>query len=573
MNDFFTNIKLQTQSAYEEILKSPLSLALIAIIIISIFPLSSNDIFKYHEIIIVSALSVLYSLYFKKLMTEKFKLLFVSSFMFLLFMRGFLPILLMINFNPGALAFGLIMGLASPTPKSELFSPLFNEIVLRFIYLYASLFIFNLAIKVLITSKSKILNAIFKPFTEFAKNPLYVTICLFVVLLYPFIFGSFSSTSGKFALTGPAGKDCKVLGSPIVMQDGNIFGLRFGNKFFTYNPSSGEYEKEGDLKTELYQPKAVLLKNGEILILGQTLYKWQHTNPREDKNLEEPGEIYNPKTNEVTLIDKNLFPNSETAITELPNGNLLLAGGYTYATKAQIYNFKTKTFTKINDMNVKRTSPKSILLDDGNVFILGANDYTLKGPKFVNEPTANNAEIYNPKTGKFSMVPIGFNIKSVNNLIKLNDGRIFIYGEKKYSSYKLSGNGVRVGSVGEGVYYPGAYLGIYNPKTQKFQDLKLNTQYIMQDFQMREFSSIQDFTTSLLKDGRVLITGGRVNGKKINYAEIFDPKTNKFMSVRNKMKKARENHSAITLKNGNVLLMGGSYQNKDSESQMELFIP
>jgi hypothetical protein len=66
-----------------------------------------------------------------------------------------------------------------------------------------------------------------------------------------------------------------------------------------------------------------------------------------------------------------------------------------------------------------------------------------------------------------------------------------------------------------------------------------------------------DHTSTLLPDGRVLITGGMVeNGVFLNSAELFDPGKGTFVSTAS-MQSRRVGHSATLLPNGKVLIAGG----------------
>lgn len=92
-------------------------------------------------------------------------------------------------------------------------------------------------------------------------------------------------------------------------------------------------------------------------------------------------------------------------------------------------------------------------------------------------------------------------------------------------------------------------------------------------------------TATKLKDGRVLVVGGTTDLKVkkslgldnhfLKYAEIYDPKTMKFELV-GKLKQARWNHSATLLKDGRVLITGGSSGNNKKQfglSSSEIFDP
>jgi hypothetical protein len=66
-----------------------------------------------------------------------------------------------------------------------------------------------------------------------------------------------------------------------------------------------------------------------------------------------------------------------------------------------------------------------------------------------------------------------------------------------------------------------------------------------------------DHTSTLLQDGRVLITGGMVeNGVFLKSAELFDPKTGLFAAT-DRMRSNRVEHTATLLPDGRVLIAGG----------------
>jgi hypothetical protein len=66
-----------------------------------------------------------------------------------------------------------------------------------------------------------------------------------------------------------------------------------------------------------------------------------------------------------------------------------------------------------------------------------------------------------------------------------------------------------------------------------------------------------DHTSTLLRDGRVLITGGMVeNGVFLKSSELFDPKKDAFVAT-DGMRSNRVEHAATLLPNGTVLITGG----------------
>ena len=78
---------------------------------------------------------------------------------------------------------------------------------------------------------------------------------------------------------------------------------------------------------------------------------------------------------------------------------------------------------------------------------------------------------------------------------------------------------------------------------------------------------------TVLKDGRVLITGGGVppDFRVVNSAEIFDPDTRSFTLLSATMSDARWSHATMTLADGRVLVVGGrTAQNPSTPGAMVL---
>ena len=81
-------------------------------------------------------------------------------------------------------------------------------------------------------------------------------------------------------------------------------------------------------------------------------------------------------------------------------------------------------------------------------------------------------------------------------------------------------------------------------------------------------------TTTLLQDGRVLISGGCGNATVLVIdcpAEIYDPATGSFRATA-KLITARNNHAAVRLLDGRVLIAGG-YVPNGAAGRAELFDP
>jgi hypothetical protein len=92
--------------------------------------------------------------------------------------------------------------------------------------------------------------------------------------------------------------------------------------------------------------------------------------------------------------------------TGLPDGTVLITGGRdnndNSIITAELYdpNFDT-FFATSGNMNVSRADHSATLLNDGTVLIAGGETDSNNGNSFV---LLNSAEIYDPSTGKFTLV-------------------------------------------------------------------------------------------------------------------------------------------------------------------------
>ena len=89
------------------------------------------------------------------------------------------------------------------------------------------------------------------------------------------------------------------------------------------------------------------------------------------------------------------------------------------------------------------------------------------------------------------------------------------------------------------------------------------------------FATRTHHTATLLKDGKVLIAGGSpaVAQGALNTAELFDTKTGNFTGVFEALLSARTEHTATLLEDGTVLLVGGTDQNGTALASAEIFDP
>jgi WD40 repeat protein len=258
------------------------------------------------------------------------------------------------------------------------------------------------------------------------------------------------------------------------------------------------------------------------------------------------------------------------------DGRVLLAGG-SNDTTAELYDPQTGTFSPTGPMNVVRVRGQTAtLLQGGRVLITGGTDDSL-----AENPLAS-AELYDPKTGKFVLTGSMVHARSGHTATLLQDGRVLVVGDydrsfNTHTSAELydpttgqfvptgspihvrnghtatllqDGHVLLVGGTGTGAYNDTtpASAELYDPKTGKF--------ILGGSMTTRRWSG---HTATLLKDGRVLIEGGNASSVQevpLASAELYDPKTGRF-STTGSMAVGRDTQSATLLLDGRVLVVGG----------------
>lgn len=179
--------------------------------------------------------------------------------------------------------------------------------------------------------------------------------------------------------------------------------------------------------------------------------------------------------------------------------------------------------TQVGSMNNTHLNPRAILLDNGKVLFVGSG-----------------AEIFDPSTLSFSVIPNRILNRTLHTLTKLQDGRIIILG----------------GNV--------SAVEIYDSTTTTFS----NTGNMIQTFRYGH-------TSTLLPNGKVLVTGGYRTGVTItsfNTAELYDPTTGLFTSTGN-LNYPRRLHNATLLNDGTVLIIGGWDSQDNKVTTAEIFNP
>jgi Galactose oxidase, central domain/Kelch motif len=269
-----------------------------------------------------------------------------------------------------------------------------------------------------------------------------------------------------------------------------------------YDPSTGTFSATGSMSTPREDHTATLLRDGRVLIIGGNDVG-SHTTAS--------AEIYDPRTGAFTPTGSMATARGFHTATLLADGRVLVTGGDAAAwddsgpflASAEIYDPKTGMFTTTGPMKTGRAHHAATLLADGRVLITGGTPGRAGG-NGSGTTSLTAAELFDPATGKFSLTGPMTQGRVYHTATRLADGRVLVAG----------------GCDNGRAYATCLFLAsaeIYDPKTGRF-----STTGSMAD--RRVFAS-----STLLADGRVLITGGNVDGSDpLSSAEIYDPNTGTF---------------------------------------------
>jgi len=297
------------------------------------------------------------------------------------------------------------------------------------------------------------------------------------------------------------------------------------NNFPSEKLFPGSFRFVYPLSIPRYLYAVTLLSDGRVLIIGGASKSFEVLNS---------VDIYDPKKNVTFQTSSMQYPRWSHTATLLPDGRVLICGGREGSKydspvlkECEIYDPKTGKFTLTDSMSVPRRSHTATLLKDGRVLICGGGSGTAT---FDGSDATDKCQIYDSKTNKFTEIsPMHFP-RQYHRATLLNDGRVLI-----------------TGGSSKGTFDPSTQAEVYNPKTNQFTLVpSMHHERIIH-------------ASVLLTDGRVLLAGG-VNPK--NYearedAEIYDPKKNQFIPI-SPMHFKRVDIQGIRLNDGKVLIAGGS---------------
>jgi hypothetical protein len=237
-------------------------------------------------------------------------------------------------------------------------------------------------------------------------------------------------------------------------------------------------------------------------------------------------EVFDASTNQVVATGEMDDARSGHSATRLPDGRVLILGGYNgnYLKSALIFDPRTAKFTAAGAMNVGRSGHTATLIGDGTVLITGGVG---DGWSFL-----ASAEVYDPRTGQFSLVEAMSVARESHTASLLADGKVLIAGGHRDRRENI-------------VVY--ASTELYDPSTKQFTVGAMLT------------AARHKHEAAALADGRVLVVGGSDPRDRVHFssAEIYEPSAKRWVAVAPMhVGRYKLRDTAVRLRDGRILVAG-----------------
>jgi hypothetical protein len=272
--------------------------------------------------------------------------------------------------------------------------------------------------------------------------------------------------------------------------------------------------------TDRANTNAILLSNGNILISGGDQF-----NAVINSQPQYPDAVvYDPYQDQlVRRVQVGNFRASE-AVT-LKDGRTFIFRGW----RGNVYDPEEHTLYETENAHIGRVGCSVTLLPDGKVLIAGG--VIPDGSRKLTD----TVEIFDPETTEYTLIDsrlsVGLGVgldgsESYHQTVRLKNGKVLFIGADGHTE-------------------------VFDPNTKQFHRTgSLNL-------------ARSGYTTTLLKDGSVLITGG---GNQVSLwgipwintdlIELFNPKSERVKTI-GFLNKNRMRHSSLLLRDGSVLTSGG----------------
>lgn len=231
----------------------------------------------------------------------------------------------------------------------------------------------------------------------------------------------------------------RILHSAVLLPDGRVLIAGGADGAFTplssaelFDPASESWTSAGDMSWFREGPDLVVLASGKVLVIGAEAEPLGYPTP-----FYSTADLYDPTTNTWSSGGSLSALRIFDAAILLSNGKVLVAGGSTVTPNAnaasslatcQLYDPTSNTWGAAASMSIPRSAPAGVLLPNGKVLIAGGFNTTFPATYY------DSSEIYDPANDSWSVaaslaVPRGAGRSSV-----LGNGKVLLVGGQYMSN-------------------------------------------------------------------------------------------------------------------------------------------
>jgi galactose oxidase-like protein len=282
-------------------------------------------------------------------------------------------------------------------------------------------------------------------------------------------------------------------------------------------PRAASWTTTGSMITSRSGHTATLLPDGRVLVAGGYSFTGDAGATLAS------AEVYDPGAGSWTVTGTMITPRFGHAATLLPDGNVLVVGGFGLdgdLASAELYDPNTGTWTAAGTMGLPRNHPTAVALPDGKVLVAGGVELA-------------SSELYDPVTGVWTSTGTMSTPRYGQAATLLRDGKVLVAGGA-------------TSPVGSPSYLLGS-AELYDPATGAWTATGTMVSIYSQS------------PATLLPDGRVLMGGFP--------PELYDPGTGSWTAAEGPVISGWHGPAAL-LTDGRVLVMGAAIPGQDVASEM-----
>jgi N-acetylneuraminic acid mutarotase len=245
----------------------------------------------------------------------------------------------------------------------------------------------------------------------------------------------YSPTTGTWTNTDPL-HDARGYHTATLLPNGKVLvaggvtyqdGFLYLSKSESYDPTTGTWTRTGTLNCGRAYHTAALLPNGKVLVAGG--YNDNGNSGGDPDGPLASAELYDPATGRWEMTGPlTTGPRNLAAGVLLPNGKVLLAGGFNNALDAlagaELFDPPTGTWSATGSMFEARYWHTLTLMPNGMVLAVGG--------------TGAGAELYNPATGQWTPTATLATGRRLHSATLLADGQVLAAGGQPEGTGELS---------------------------------------------------------------------------------------------------------------------------------------